>query len=130
LNAEFRCVTNGRIVPAGKSLLGALAYYRFNDTDCKRKDAMHKRIMQGWPFTVAEREQILRYCASDVDALHLLLARMQPELELPAALHRGAFVAASAHMEHRGVPIDMKIIPTARRSTCLALRARRDGANH
>ena len=62
LNAEFRCVTNGRTVPAGKGLLGALAYYGFNDTDCKRKDAMQKRIMQGWPFTVEEREEILRYC--------------------------------------------------------------------
>jgi DNA polymerase I len=111
LNAEFRCVTNGRTVPAGKGLLGALAYYGFNDTDCKRKDAMQKRIMQGWPFTVEEREEILRYCASDVDALYLLLARMQPEIELPVALHRGAFVAASAHMEHHGVPIDMEIFP-------------------
>ena len=56
LNAEFRCITNGRNAPAGKGLLGALAYYRFNDTDCKRKDAMQKRIMQGWPFTVEERD--------------------------------------------------------------------------
>ena len=48
---RFRCVTNGRTMPAGKGLLGALAYYGFNDTDCKRKDAMQKRIMQGWPFT-------------------------------------------------------------------------------
>ena len=111
LNAEFRCVTNGRTVPAGKGLLGALAYYGFNDTDCKRKDAMQKRIMQGWPFTLEEREEILRYCASDVDALYLLLARMLPEIELPVALHRGAFVAASAYMEYRGVPIDMEIFP-------------------
>ena len=111
LNAEFRCVTNGRTVPAGKGLLGALAYYGFNDTDCKRKDAMQKRIMQGWPFTLEEREEILRYCANDVDALYLLLARMLPEIELPVALHRGAFVAASAHMEYRGVPIDMEIFP-------------------
>jgi hypothetical protein len=26
LSAEFRCITNGRTVPAGKGLLGALAY--------------------------------------------------------------------------------------------------------
>jgi DNA polymerase-1 len=111
LNAEFRCVTNGRTVPAGKGLLGALAYYGFNDADCKRKDAMQKRIVKGWPFAAEEREEILRYCASDVDALYTLLPRMLPEIELPVALHRGAFVAASAHMEHRGVPIDMEIFP-------------------
>ena len=111
LSAEFRCVTNGRTMPAGKGLLGALAYYGFNDTDCKRKDAMQRRVMQGWPFTVEEREEILRYCVSDVEALYLLLARMLPEIELPVALHRGAFVAASALMEFRGVPIDMEIFP-------------------
>ena len=36
---------------------------------------------------------------------------MQPELELPVALHRGEFVAASALMEFHGVPIDMEIFP-------------------
>jgi hypothetical protein len=111
LSAEFRCISNGRTVPAGKGLLGALAYYRFNDTDCKRKEAMQKRIMQGWPFTAEEREAILRYCASDVDALYLLLARMLAEIELLIALHRGEFVAASARMEFYGVPIDMEIFP-------------------
>src|SRR5262249_55623719 len=79
LSAEFRCITNGRTVPAGKGLLGALAYYGFNDTDCKRKAAMQQRIMQGWPFTAEEREEILRYVVSDVDPLPLLLARMLPE---------------------------------------------------
>jgi hypothetical protein len=37
LNPEFRCSVNGRTVPAGKGLLGALAYYRFKDIDSKRK---------------------------------------------------------------------------------------------
>ena len=30
---------------------------------------MRQRIMQGWPFTPEEREQILKYCMSDVDAM-------------------------------------------------------------
>jgi DNA polymerase-1 len=111
LSAEFRCISNGLTTPAGKGLLGALVHYQFNDTDCKLKDAMRKRIMQGWPFTAEEREQILRYCASDVEALHLLLGRMRPEIELPAALHRGEFVAVSAQMEQHGVPLDTELFP-------------------
>ena len=129
LSAEFRCVTNGRTVPAGKGLLGALAYYGFNDTDSKRKDAMRKRIMQGWPFTAEEREEILRYCASDVDALYLLLARMLA----PRSICRSPSIAASLLlplrcMEHRGVPIDMEIFPQLADPRRLALCARRDGA--
>ena len=53
----------------------------------------------------------MRYCASDIDALYLLLERMQAEIELPIALHRAEFVAALAHMEYRGVPMDMAIFP-------------------
>jgi len=66
--------------------------------------------MKGWPFTAEERAGILRYGASDVDALVRLLPQMLPSIgDLDQALFRGEFVAASALMEHRGVPIDMKI---------------------
>ena len=109
LNAEFRCITNGRTVPAGKGLLGALAYYAFNDANCKRKEAMQQRISKGWPFTAEERAQILEYCDSDVDALHRLLPKMLPEIDLDVATYRGAFVQSLARMEHRGVPIDREI---------------------
>jgi DNA polymerase family A len=109
LNPEFRCITNGRIVPAGKGLLGALAYYRLDAIEAKRKDDLRSRIMRGWPFTVEERAEILEYAASDVDGMVRLLPRMLPDIELDAALHRGEFVAASARMEHRGPPIDMDV---------------------
>jgi hypothetical protein len=109
LSPEFRCITNGRTVPAGKGLLGALAYYRSNDTDCKRKEGMQKRIAGGWPFTVEERAQILEYCDSDVDALHRLPSKMLPEISLNIALYRGEFVKSLARMEHRGVPLDGEI---------------------
>jgi DNA polymerase-1 len=111
LSAEFRCITNGRTVPAGKGLLGALAYFGLDGADSKYKDAIRDRIIEGWPFTNKEREEILLYCASDVDAMVRLLPKMLPDIEFDAALHRGEFVAASARMEHRGVPIDMEIFP-------------------
>ncbi len=109
LNPEFRCLVNGRTVPEGKGLLGALAYFGLDAIDSKRKDDMRNRIMQGWPFSDTERADILKYCASDVDAMVPLLPKLMPNIELPIALYRGAFVAVSARMEHAGVPIDMEI---------------------
>ena len=111
LNTEFRCIANGRTVPAGKGLLGAMAYYGLDSISSKHKDAMRDRIMQGWPFTIEEREEILKYVDGDVDAMVRLLPKMLPEIGLAVALHRGEFVAASALMEHRGVPMDMEILP-------------------
>lgn len=110
LNPEFRRLTNGRLTPAGKGLLGALAYFNLDSITSKHKDAMRDRIMRGWPFTAEERADILRYGAGDVDALVRLLPRLLPRIgDLDHALFRGQFVAASALMEHRGVPIDMAI---------------------
>ena len=80
LSPAFRNLTNGRLTPEGKGLLGALRYYGFSNTDQKLKDAMHARIMLGWPFTPEEREKILAYCAGDVDDLSRLLMRMLPEI--------------------------------------------------
>ena len=109
LSPEFRLLTNGRNVPEGRGLLGALAYYRLPSIDSKLKEAMQARIIKGWPFTAEEREKILRYGGSDVDALAQMLPLMLPQIDLELALHRGEFVAASAAMEHHGVPIDLEI---------------------
>jgi hypothetical protein len=114
LSPVFRCVINGRTTPEGKGLLGALAYYSVDNISSKRKDSMRARIMQGWPFTPIEREQILDYCASDVDALAALLPKLLPDTELDVALHWGEFVAVSAWMEHWGVPIDAEIFEQLR----------------
>jgi DNA polymerase I len=112
LSPEFRNITNGRLAPEGKGLLGALAYYGLDAVGGKRKDAMQKRVMKGWPFTAEERAQILDYCLSDVEALERLLPKMLPQIDLGVALYRGEFVASSALMEHRGVPLDREIFPS------------------
>ena len=109
LSPAFRNLANGRSTPEGKGLVGALRYYGLDAISTKQKDAMQKRVMQGWPFTLDERQRILTYCESDVDALRRLLARMLPEIDLGVALYHGEFAAASALMEHRGVPIDMEV---------------------
>ena len=114
LNPEFRCIVNGRTTPEGKGLLGALRYFGLDTISSKHKDAMQKRVMDGWPFTAEERSQILKYCESDTDALRRLLPEILPHINLKVALYRGEFVAVNACMEHRGVPIDMEIFPRLR----------------
>jgi DNA polymerase-1 len=112
LNPVFRCITNGRTVPEGRGLHGALAYFHLPPSfDSIRKAELQKRIAQGWPFTAKEREEILRYVTSDVDAMVSLLPKMLPYIDLDIALHWGEFVASLARMEHAGVPIDMEIFP-------------------
>jgi DNA polymerase-1 len=111
LSPAFRNLTNGRFTPEGKGLIGALRYFGLDAIGSKQKDAMQKRVMQGWPFTPEEREKILLYCYSDVDALVRLLPKILPEINLDVALYHGEFAAVSALMEHYGVPIDMNIYP-------------------
>jgi DNA polymerase-1 len=111
LSPAFRNLTNGRYTPEGKGLLGALRYFGLDTISTKHKEAMQKRVMAGWPFAPEEREQILTYCVSDIDALALLLPFILKEVDLGVALHHGEFAAVSALMEHYGVPIDMEIFP-------------------
>jgi DNA polymerase-1 len=106
LNPAFRCIANGRNVPAGRGLLGALAYFGLKSGGAARKAQMQERITQGWPFSEEERAKILLYCTSDVEALDLLLPKILADVPLPTVLHWGEFVAASAAMEFAGVPID------------------------
>jgi DNA polymerase-1 len=110
LSPVFRCLVNGRVVPERKGLLGALAYFGIDSIGAKRKDDMRKRIIEGWPFSPEEREKILNYCLSDIDALALLLPKLLPHVELDTALHWGEFAAVSAAMEHRGLPVDTEIL--------------------
>jgi hypothetical protein len=111
LSPAFRNLTNGRYTPDGKGLLGALRYFKLDTIATKQKDAMQKRVMVGWPFTAEEKQKILTYCSSDVDALCRLLPKIliEPDFNLGIALFHSEFVAVSALMEHRGVPIDMQI---------------------
>ena len=115
LSPAFRNLTNGRQTPEGKGLIGALRYYGLDTIGQKKKDAMRDRIMRGWPFTPEERKQILDYCVGDVDALLRLLPQMlaETEFDLGVALYHGEFAAASALMEHHGVPIDMEIFTSS-----------------
>jgi hypothetical protein len=112
LSALFRCVVNGRIVPQGKGLLGALAYYGIPSVEVIYKEKIRKLIMRGGPYTPEEQAEILKYIMTDVNPLFELFSRLmaEPEFDLGTALHWGEFSAVSAQMEHRGVPLDMEVV--------------------
>ena len=106
LYVEFRNATNGLSTPAGRGLLGALAYCGLDHIAATKKDSFRELVMRGGPWMAAEREAILDYCESDVVALERLLTRMTSAIDLPRALVRGRYMAAAACIEWNGVPID------------------------
>ena len=110
LFTEFRCLTNGWNLPSGASLLGALTHYGLPSIVAAEKSEMRDLAIRGGPFTDTERAALLDYCQSDVDALHQLLPRMLPAIDLPRALLRGRYMAAVARMEQCGVPIDTETL--------------------
>ena len=106
LFAEFRNYTNGRTLPAGAGLLGALAYFGLDTTGADGKKDMQEAIGTGtWQGRYTTTE-ILNYCGTDVEALKRLLPMMLPHIDLPRALLRGRYMAAAACMEFNGTPID------------------------
>ena len=116
LYVEFRLLTNGLPVPAGRGLLGALAYHGLDSIGADEKQDLRALAMRGGPYTTDERLALLDYCESDVDALGRLFPKMLPALDLPRALLRGRYMAAVARMEHTGVPIDVDMLGRFRES--------------
>src|SRR5215831_345304 len=79
------------------------------------KEEMRALIMRGGPWSAAERRAILEYCESDVDGLARLLPAMSPHIDLPRALLRGRYMAATARIERAGIPIDTIMLARLRR---------------
>jgi hypothetical protein len=76
LSPEFKCHVNGKGIPRkNQGLIGALQHFGLDSIAPKHKDAMRERIMKGWPFTAEEREQILNYCAEDVEDVAAAIAQ-------------------------------------------------------
>lgn len=72
------------------------------------KAEMVDLILRNIDYTPEQRQDILDYCWSDVEATVRLLDVMLPEIDLPRAIHfRGRYVRAVARMEHTGVPLDV-----------------------
>ena len=121
LSAEYRNFRNldyPRGIPKElrekKGLIDACRFFSIDMTQAGEKKAIRRRILEGEPFSVEERDAILDYCAGDVIPLEKLLAAMGPHIDLPRALLRGRHEAAVASMEHTGVPIDVPMLAAFR----------------
>ena len=119
LYAEFRVETNGRVLPNGAGLLGALAHYGRDGISTLEKQAMRDLVKRGGEYTAAEQEAVLDYCESDVVGTASLLAAMTGALStqprLAHALLRGRYTKAVARIEDLGVPIDGEMLTTLRK---------------
>lgn len=107
LFAEFRNHTNGKTVPHGNGLLGAMAYFGLDAMQAAEKTSMRDLALRGGPYTNVEKSALLDYCQSDVVALADLYQYMAPIIDWPRALLRGRYMVAVAHVESTGVPIDV-----------------------
>ena len=106
LYVEFKNHTNGLVPSGATGLIAALSYFGLPSISAAEKAAMRDLVLRGGPWTDQEKRDVLDYCASDVQALELLLVPMMRYLDLPRALYRGRYMAAAAAVEHNGVPID------------------------
>jgi DNA polymerase I len=109
LYSEFRLITNG-LLGISKGLLGACQRFDVNAISESEKGAFRDRILQGPPYTKEEKENILIYCASDVQMTAELFRKMLPFIDIPRALFRGQYMKSIAFMEHFGIPVDVETL--------------------
>ncbi len=105
LYVEFRNISNGLPLPAGRSLLGALVCFGLDGIAAAEKETMRALAMTNGPFSEVQQAEMLDYCASDVTALEKLFNKMRPRLDVPRAIWRGEFMKVAAVIESNGVPI-------------------------
>jgi hypothetical protein len=84
LYAEFRLWTNGHPPKGGHSLVGALNYFGLPALAVEEKDAMRELAIRGGPWQPGERDALLDYCQTDVDALVALWPKLGSKLGWPA----------------------------------------------
>ena len=115
LCAEFKRATSGLEFTAGKGLIGALLYHGITgNVAAQEKAEMQALAARGGPYTDAQRQALLIYCESDVQALRRLWPAMAADIDVPRALIRGRYMAALAQVERNGIPIDMAALTALR----------------
>ena len=111
---EFRHCTNDARIKSGDrpkgyyGLAGALRYFHEEELSVAHKEDMTSRIIQGPPFSQAERTMIQRYNVDDVYACARVFKRMVPTVaSWPHVFFRAEFQWALSRQEHRGIPLDL-----------------------
>lgn len=112
LYAERLLHINGkRRRPHDSSLLATLEHYGLPARSGEHKDAMRTKIIAQSDWSADERRDILDYCAEDVEDNERLLLAMDRggHIDWTRALWRGAYMFATAYVEHNGIPIDAEL---------------------
>ena len=115
LFVEFRGLTNDRGPNFKNGLVNALAFFDLPTIGSEEKDAMRNLILTGGPWTESEKQLILDYCQSDVDAVIRLLPSMlnpytEDLIKFGQALLRGRYMAALGIVENNGVSLDKHLL--------------------
>jgi DNA polymerase I-like protein with 3'-5' exonuclease and polymerase domains len=113
LYVEFKQRANDTL--PSYNLLAALAYFGIDSIDHCTKTYWRDVAIRGGPFTSEERDGLLAYCQTDVDALLVLYPKMFPKLDWVRAVQRGRYQLEVAKMEHVGVPMDVELYERVRR---------------
>jgi hypothetical protein len=106
---EHRQNTNGVLAKTHpRGLLAALGFYGLDGISGIEKTEWQTTILRGPPYSATERDGILSYCWSDIEATSKLLQVMQPKLplNLDLALFRGHYSTAAATTLSHGISID------------------------
>ena len=116
LYAEYRNLRSGLGAIAGFGLLGCLAYFGLDGLDSVEKNTMRDLAMRGGSYSQVERDALITYCQTDVDALVRLLPHFLPMIDSNFAypLARGRYMGAVARMQWDGVPIDLALLEKLR----------------
>lgn len=117
LYPEIKQVFYDRPEPMSGSLLNACAFHGIDTIDSVDKDYFRDLIIHR-RYTDDDRNQILRYCRSDVVATAALFKRMLPQLSRDpfvwnGVLLRGRYTNALAKMDRQGIPIDTEALGLA-----------------
>jgi DNA polymerase I len=84
LHIEFRNFTNGRYLPSGSGLIGALVYCgleAMNRLEKTKKDEGRELAMSDRVHTAEEWQRLVDYCQSDVDRTCRLLLHLLPHID-------------------------------------------------
>ena len=65
---------------------------------------MRELALRGGDYTKSEREALLVYCQSDVEATKALFNKMRDLIDLDRALIRGEYMKSVAEIEKTGIP--------------------------
>jgi hypothetical protein len=112
LYAEHLLDVNGlKLPPKMSGLVAVMARHGLPAIAAAYKEAMRDKIIHQDSWVPDEVREVLDYCADDVDASERLLTAMAAKdlIDWPRALWRGAYMAATAHIEHHGIPVDIAV---------------------